>query len=178
MRKRCQAPRPGSSGKSVMEHGISRFGTGGPALGLLNHKTSLWWAGAFWLCRRNASAHMWLYVFGLSRVHHPKSLCKLLRSRSPWGRGTGGGVLVRPRAANTICDLDGSRPNSSIQFGSFGHLSSADSSRFRFLPPPTLASSQGLNYPMLFFSKVNRGSVSLNIKAFVSPQRVAEASCG
>lgn len=77
MRKRCQAPRPGSSSKSVMEHGISRFGTGGPALGLLSRKTSLWWAGAFWLCRRNASAHMWLYVFGLSRVHHPKSLCKL-----------------------------------------------------------------------------------------------------
>lgn len=38
---------------------------------------SLWWAGAVWLCRRNASAHVWLYVFGLSSVHHPKSLCKL-----------------------------------------------------------------------------------------------------
>lgn len=81
-------------------------------------------------------------------------------------------------AANRMCDLDGSCPNPSIQFVSIGHPSSADSSRSRFLPPPTLLCSQGLNYSLLFFSRVNRVSVSLNIKAFVNPQRVAEASCG
>lgn len=43
-------------------------------------------------------------------------------------------ALTRSHAANMICDLDGSHPNSGIQFVSISHLSSADSSRFRFLP--------------------------------------------
>lgn len=139
--------------------------------------SSLLWATAFCLCRRNASPHMWLYVFGLSRVHHPKSSCELLLRGVP-GDVALAGSWSGPRAANTICHFSGSLPTPA-----FGVWASATSA-LQTHPDPASFPLQRLPAlrvwitPCSFFSRVNRVSVSLNIKAFVSPQRVAEASCG
>lgn len=91
------------------------------------------------------------------------------------------GVLVlggsgRLRAANTLCGWGGSRPNPNIQCDT-GHLSSAahpDPASF----PPNAPVLSGFQLLPALFQQSKWVSVSLNIKAFVSPQRGAEASCG
>lgn len=105
-------------------------------------------------------------------IHHPKSLCKpsckdSLRTWHWWGCPCPGGS-PRASAAHRVCGLDGSCPDPSTQPVSITPALQTHPDPASFpLQAPVLP---GFELLLLLFSTVNRVSVSLNIKAFVSPE--------